>query len=131
MAARAVLSADAGLLVRIVVQQLSAAAVTCDHFTVRYDTIRYTTVYDTQRPNADKEPALSAARNQTKKSNSETKKNKKTPDAQKKRSSREVRGVSPEHMEGSLWWERFVKEVGLNLTRSEREKELWMVRVVS
>jgi len=27
--------------------------------------------------------------------------------------------------EGSLWWERFVKKVG-----SEREKELWMVRVV-
>ena len=33
-------------------------------------------------------------------------------DAQKKRSGRAVRGVSPE-AEGSLWWERFVKEVGL------------------
>jgi len=35
-------------------------------------------------------------------------------DAQKKRSGREVRGVSPEAgREGSLWWERFVEEVGL------------------
>jgi len=36
-------------------------------------------------------------------------------DAQKKRSGHEVRGVSPEagRPEGSLWWERFVKEVGL------------------
>jgi len=31
-------------------------------------------------------------------------------DAQKKRSDREVRGVSPEAGRG-LWWERFVKEV--------------------
>ena len=32
-------------------------------------------------------------------------------DAQKKRSGRKVRGVSPEAR--SLWWERFVKEVDL------------------
>jgi len=38
----------------------------------------------------------------------------KTRDAQKKRSSHRVRGVSPEAGRGgSLWWERFVKEVGL------------------
>jgi len=30
-----------------------------------------------------------------------------------KRSGHEVRGVSP-GLEGSLWWERFVKEVGLD-----------------
>jgi len=29
-------------------------------------------------------------------------------------------------LEGSLWWERFVKEVG-----RERDRELWMVTVVS
>jgi len=33
-------------------------------------------------------------------------------DAQKKLSGREVRGVSPEAGR-SLWWERFVKEVGI------------------
>jgi len=37
----------------------------------------------------------------------------KTPDDQKKRSSHKVRGVSSDRPEGSLWWERFVKEVGL------------------
>ena len=31
-------------------------------------------------------------------------------------------------LEGSLWWERFVKEVGLEL--GVKERELWMVRVV-
>jgi len=30
---------------------------------------------------------------------------------------------------GSLWWERFVKEVGLKT--GVKERELWMVRVVS
>jgi len=30
---------------------------------------------------------------------------------------------------GSLWWERFVKEVGLE--QGVKERELWMVRVVS
>ena len=55
--------------------------------------------YDTMdcinlRPKADEWPALSAARNQTKKSNEETKN--KNRDAQKKRSSDKVRGVSPE-----------------------------------
>ena len=34
-------------------------------------------------------------------------------------------------LEGSLWWERFVKEVGLEPGSSETERELWMVRVVS
>jgi len=33
-------------------------------------------------------------------------------------------------LEGSLWEERFVEEVGLE-PGSEREMELWMVRVVS
>jgi len=51
--------------------------------------------YINVRPKADEKPAESAARNQTKKNNEETK-NKKNGDAQKKRSSREVRGVSPE-----------------------------------
>jgi len=32
-------------------------------------------------------------------------------------------------LEGSLWWERFVKEVGLEA--GVKERELWMVRVVS
>jgi len=32
--------------------------------------------------------------------------------AQKKRSSYKVRGVSPEAGGPSLWWERFVKEIG-------------------
>ena len=32
-------------------------------------------------------------------------------------------------LEGSLWWERFVKEVGLEPGVNDRE--LWMVRVVS
>ena len=31
--------------------------------------------------------------------------------------------------EGSLWWERFVKEVGLQ--PGMKERALWMVRVVS
>jgi len=39
-------------------------------------------------------------------------KQQKNQDAQQKRSSREVRGVSPE-AGGSLSWERFVEEVGL------------------
>jgi len=43
-------------------------------------------------------------------------------DAQKKLSTHKVRGVSPEAGR-SLWWERFVKEVGFE--RSERETELW------
>jgi len=30
---------------------------------------------------------------------------------------------------GSLWWERFVKEVGLE--PGVKDRELWMVRVVS
>jgi len=38
-------------------------------------------------------------------------KTKKTRNAQKKRSSHKVRGVSPEAGR-NLWWERFVKEVG-------------------
>jgi len=29
-------------------------------------------------------------------------------------------------LEGSLWWERIVKELGLE-PASERERELWMV----
>jgi len=33
-------------------------------------------------------------------------------DAQKKRSSHKVREVSPMRPQESLWWERFVKEVG-------------------
>ena len=33
--------------------------------------------------------------------------------------------------EGSLWWERFVKKVGLEPGVKELERELWMVRVVS
>jgi len=32
-------------------------------------------------------------------------------------------------LERSLWWERFVKEVGLE--PGVKERELWMVRVVS
>jgi len=40
-------------------------------------------------------------------------------DAQKKRSGREVRGVSPEAGR-ELWWERFVKEVGLKPGVKER-----------
>jgi len=32
-------------------------------------------------------------------------------------------------LEGSLWWERFVKEVGLE--PGVKERELWMVTVVS
>ena len=40
-------------------------------------------------------------------------------DAQKKRASREFRGVNPA-LEGSLWWERFVKEVGLEAGVKER-----------
>jgi len=32
-------------------------------------------------------------------------------------------------LEGSLWWERFVKEV--DFEQAVREIELWMVRVVS
>jgi len=34
-------------------------------------------------------------------------------------------------VEGSLWSERFVIEVGLEAGLKERERELWMVRVVS
>ena len=48
-------------------------------------------------------------RTKQKKNNEETKKNR---DAQKKRSGREVRGVSPEAGRESMG-ERFVKEVGL------------------
>jgi len=33
--------------------------------------------------------------------------------------------------EESLWWERFVKDVSFELGVKERERELWMVRVVS
>jgi len=40
-------------------------------------------------------------------------------DAQKKRSGCEVRGVSPAEA-GSLWWERYVKEVGLEPGVKER-----------
>ena len=34
-------------------------------------------------------------------------------------------------LEGSLWWERFVKEVGLELGVKVRGRELWVVRMVS
>ena len=33
-------------------------------------------------------------------------------------------------LEGSLWWGRFVKEVGLE-PGVKKDRELWMVRVVS
>jgi len=47
-------------------------------------------------------------------------------DAQKKRSGREVRGVGPLlRLEGSLWWERFVKEVGLEAGVKERGGYGW------
>jgi len=45
-------------------------------------------------------------------------------DAQKKRASREFRGVNPA-LEGSLWWERFVKEVGLEAGVKERGAYGW------
>jgi len=51
-------------------------------------------------------------------------------DAQKKWFGSEVHVVSPERMEGSLWWERFVKQVGLEVGVKEK-RDLWMVRVVS
>jgi len=45
-------------------------------------------------------------------------------DAQKKRSGHEVRGVSL-RPEGSLWCERFVKEVGLEAGVKERGSYGW------
>ena len=56
-----------------------------------------------------------------KKSNEETKNNKNR-GAQKKQCSRKVRGVSPE-AGGSLWWERFVKEVGLELDNEQASQD--------
>jgi len=49
-------------------------------------------------------------------------------DAQKKRASHKAM-ESVLRPEGSLWWERFVKKVGLK--PGVKERELWMVRVVS
>jgi len=50
-------------------------------------------------------------------------------DAQKKRSGREVSGVSPEAGGESMVGK--ICERGRSLGGSERERELWMVRVVS
>jgi len=50
-------------------------------------------------------------------------------DAQKKQSSREVRGVSPEAGRESMVGK--IRERGRSWGGSERERELWMVRVVS
>ena len=61
-------------------------------------------------PKVNIQPAKSAARNQTKKNNEETKN--KNRDARKKRSSHKA-VESVLRPEGSLWWERFVKKVGL------------------
>jgi len=55
-------------------------------------------------------------------------KNKKNGDAQKKQTSHKA-VESVLRTEGSLWWERFVKKVGLQ--PGVKERELWMVRVVS
>jgi len=73
--------------------------------TIRYDTIQYDDIYVC--PKANTQPAKSAARNQTKKNNEETKN--KNRDAQKKRSSHKA-VESVLRPEGSLWWERFVKK---------------------
>ena len=40
-----------------------------------------------------------------------------------------VRVESVLRLEGSLWWERFMKEVGLE--PGVKERELWMPRVVN
>jgi len=48
-------------------------------------------------------------------------------DAQKRSSHKAVESVL--RPEGSLWWERFMKKVGLET--GVKERELWMVRVVS
>jgi len=56
------------------------------------------------------------------------KKLKKKPSAQKKQSSHKA-VESVLKPEGSLWWDRFVKKVGLE--RGVKERDLWMVRVVS
>jgi len=59
-------------------------------------------------------------------SNEETKNRNR--DIQKKRSS--IKSMeSVLRPEGSLWWERFVKEIGLE--PGVKERELWMVRLVS
>jgi len=40
-----------------------------------------------------------------------------------------IKSVEPVlRLEGSLWWERFVKEAGLE--PGVKERKLWMVRVV-
>ena len=71
------------------------------HATILYEAINYNYV----RPKADKSQ-LNLPHGTKQKSKEETKN--KNQDAQKKRSSHEVRGVSP-RPEGCLWWERFAK----------------------
>jgi len=91
-------------------------------FTIRYDTIRYSVFTYAQKLTNSELNLLY----RTKQKESEQTKNK-NQDTRKKCSSHKVRGVSPEA--GSLWWERFMKEVGLD--PGVKERELWMVTVVS
>jgi len=58
-----------------------------------------------------------------KKSNEKTKN--KNQDAQKNRSSHKVCVVSPMRPEESLWWEKFVKEVGVEPGVKERGSYGW------
>ena len=64
---------------------------------------------------------MSASATQGGHNNEETKN--KNRHSQKKRSGREVRAVSPEP--GSLWWQRFVREVGLEAGVKERGSYGW------
>ena len=80
-------------------------------------TIRYDTTIFTCAQKLTHRQLKSAAQNQTKKNNEETKNKKR--DAQKKRSSRKA-VESVLRPEGSLWWERFVKKVGLEPGVKER-----------
>ena len=88
---------------------------------LRYDTIRLTILTCAQKLTS-RQLSLSHG-TRTKKNNEETK-TKKNGDAQKKRSGREVRGVSPEAGKEFMAG-RFVKEVGLEAGVKERGSYGW------
>ena len=100
-------------------------AVVNELLAIRYDTIRYDTmVYINVRLKADEYSQLNLPHG-TKQKRIMKKLKTKNGDAQKKSVESVLR------LEGSLWWERFVKEVVLEPGLKERERELWMVTVVS
>ena len=95
------------------------------NWTIQYDTIRLTIFTCTQKPTSSQLnlPHGTVQKRVMKKLKP------KNGDTQKKRSGREIRGVSPEAGRESMVGK--ICERGRSWGKSERKRELWMVRVVS